>query len=386
MRWMWTACALGLLYLAACESDETSVPPTQTEAPLCARVDSLDVLAAPASYQYDYNCSGEVASDNEPLPSTGPADDCTTRIWPDLDDAVDVCPTVTDARRTDPVSGRDLPSADSRALPLELPVHEAGSFLPTGVPSQWPTSLRVVAWNMEYTASLDEQLTALTTHPELSTADVYLLSEVDRCSERNGVRRAARMLAEALEGDYVYGVEFVELSIGRTMGGDTGQAIVSRRPLSSVGLTCHSSHVDWFASEDEPRLGQRVVVHGDVPVGNQSVRLYALHFESNDLFGDKRSVQAKELLDVAQARACQRPQIVAGDFNAPYCGAPELDVFRNAGFIDAVGTAGDTEPTHSNGLRLDYVFTRGFRVIDGGVIRGLAASDHDPIWVDIELE
>jgi len=48
---------------------------------------------------------------------------------------------------------------------------------------------------------------------------------------------------------------------------------------------------------------------------------------------------------VVQQRACERPQIVAGDFNAPYCGAPELQLLRDAGFVDALGLAGDTEPT-----------------------------------------
>jgi endonuclease/exonuclease/phosphatase family metal-dependent hydrolase len=254
------------------------------------------------------------------------------------------------------------------------------------MPSDWPSRLKVVAWNLEYSEHLDEQLAALTTHANLADADVYLLSEVDRCSERNGMRRAARELAEGLEGVYLYGIEYVELEIDRVAGGDTGQAIVSRRPLSGAALSCHSSQFDWLASEDQPRLGQRVVLHADVPIGPTSARVYAVHLESNDLAGDKRAVQAKELLDQAQLRACDRPQILAGDFNAPYCGAPELEILRDAGFVDAVGLAGDTEPTSSNGFRLDYVWTRGFRVVAGGAPRDLGVSDHDPVWVELELQ
>jgi endonuclease/exonuclease/phosphatase family metal-dependent hydrolase len=386
MRSVRTLLASALLAACpACESDGPA-PIDTSEPPLCERVPELDALAAPESYEYDWTCSGEVAPADEPLPDDPVADDCTSGVWPELDDTVDVCPTVSDQSRTDPVSGRQLPSADGRPLPTEIPVTEAGSFLPAGLPASWPSSLRLVAWNMEYTAHLDEQLAALTSMPELASADVFLLSEVDRCSARNDLRRAARLLAEALDAAYAYGIEFVELEIDRVIGGDTGQAIISRRPLSSVALTCHSSQYDWFASQDEPRLGQRVVLHADVPVGATSVRLYAAHLESNDLFGDKRSVQAKELLDVAQARACDRPQIVGGDFNAPYCGAPELQIFRDAGFIDALAVAGDTGPTHGGLTRLDYVWTRGFRVVDGGVVRDLGVSDHDALWVDLELD
>jgi len=129
----------------------------------------------------------------------------------------------------------------------------------------------------------------------------------------------------------------------------------------------------------------RLAAAAALAAGDQQIRLYSVHLESNDLFGDKRSVQAKELLDQAQGRACERPQIIAGDFNAPYCGAPELEVLRGAGFVDAVGLAGDTEPTHQGGMRLDYVWTKGFAVVGGGVVRDVRTSDHYPLWVDLEL-
>ncbi len=371
---------------AGCAGSETNDDAAPEPVQLCERVAALDEMAAAESYAYTWSCGGEVAASETALPLEPVAEDCVTGIWPDLDDTVDVCPTISDASRIDPVSGKTLPTTgDDRGLPVEIPVSESGSYLPASAPAEWPAALRVVAWNMEYTARLDEQLETLTGHPELSVADVYLLSEVDRCSARNDLRRAARLLAQALDAEYVYGIEFVELEIDRVAGGDTGQAIVSRRPLTGAALTCHSSQFDWLATEDEPRLGQRVVLHADVPAGDQQIRLYSLHLESNDLFGDKRSVQAKELLDQAQERACERPQIITGDFNAPYCGAPELEVLRTAGFVDAVGLTGDTEPTHQAGMRLDYVWTRGFAIVGGGVVRDVRTSDHYPLWIDIEL-
>ncbi len=386
--------ALGLFFLlgtllAAC-SDETAAPAEGAgggAGDLCERVAALDALAPAVSYDYAWTCAGEVAAEGEALPAP-PIDDndCTTGVWPDLDDTVAVCPTVSAAVRVDPVSGKTLPSDDARPLPIDIPVTESGSFLPADLPTSYPKTLRVVAWNMEYTAHLDEQIAILTTRPELASADLYLLSEVDRCSNRNGKRHGARKLAEALSAAYAYGIEFVELDIDRSVGGDTGQAILSRRPLTSAALTCHSNQSDWFATEDEPRLGERVFLHADIPVGNSAARVYAAHLESDDIFGEKRSIQAKELLDVAQSRACDRPQIVAGDFNAPYCGSPELEVLRTSGFFDAVGLTGDREATHQSGFRLDYVWIRGFRAVQGGVLRDVMASDHYPVWVDLELD
>lgn len=359
-------------------------------APVDANEDAVDRtdpsrFVDPAAYEYEWSCVGEVAPSGEALGAEPSVEDCSEGLWPDLPLA-QVCPTVTEGEaRTDPDTGMTLPPEDARALPIEIPVSESGSFLPDGLPDEWPAEVHVVAWNMEYSRSVDAQIETLTTHPDLRDADVYLLSEVDRCSTRNGMRRAARELARAVGGEYVYGIEFVELSIGRTVGGDTGQAIVSRRPLRGASLLCHSAQADWFASEGEPRLGSRVVLHADVPAGGASVRVYAVHLESNDAFGERRAVQSKELLDAAQAAACERPQVVAGDFNAWYRRAPELHVVRASGFTDVLATVGDDGSTHDTGRRLDYVFAKGFDVIDGGVLREVDTSDHYPTWARLRL-
>jgi len=327
-------------------------------------------------FEYDYACTGAVTPVATDPGAEPPVEDCSEGIWPDLNAATQVCPTFTSG------SGPELPVGDERVAPVEMPVSESGSFL-VDPPASFPTRLKVVAWNMKFTSQIDLQIDALANHPSLADADVWLLSEVDRCSQRNGARRAARDLAREIGGDYVYGIEFVELH--ESVGGDTGQAIVSRRPISGAALTCHSSQEDWYADEGEPRLGSRVTLHADIPVGNQVARLYAAHFESRDVFGDKRIEQVREFLDASQAKACERPQIIAGDFNTWYCTAPELEVLRRSGFEDVLMTAGDVESTSANGLRLDYMWTRGFRVIDGGVVRDLELSDHEVLWAVLEL-
>lgn len=347
-------------------------------------------LVDAATYEYDWSCTDEVPATGEPVPpsSTPPTEDCSAGIWPDLDSRVAVCPTVSPGMLDDPASGLRFPlEDDARTLPVSIPISEGGSFLPSDLPSTWPTTLKVVAWNMEYSRHLDDQIATLTTHPDLADADVYLLNEVDRCSARNGVRRAARELARAIGGQYVYGIEFVELDVGRTIGGDTGQAIVSRRPLSGAALLCHSAQSDWLQDDGEPRLGSRVVLHADIPAGDELVRVWAVHLESDDILGEKRAVQSKELLDESQRLACDRPQIIAGDFNAWYARAPELVVLKDAGFVDTLEVLGDTERTHDSGRRLDYLFARGpFEILEGAVLRDVTTSDHFPLFVTLRLD
>jgi endonuclease/exonuclease/phosphatase family metal-dependent hydrolase len=339
-----------------------------------------------AVIDYDWTCTGEVPSVPTAPDAPPPSGDCSAGVWPDLDSTIDVCPTFSPVRLTDPTSGLELPLSDARTLPVEIPLSESGTFLPPSGPASWPSTIKIVAWNVEYTARFDEQLDVLATHPDLSDADVYLLGEVDRCSTRNGVRRAARVLAERLSAVYVYGIEFVELDIGRDVGGDTGQAIVSRRPLVNATLTCHSMHEDWFASESQPRLGQRVFLHGDVPMGETFARVFAIHFESSDLWGMARAVQVRELLDAAQAYACERPMVVGGDTNAWYATGPEHQLLENAGFVDAVGMFDEGFTTSTSpARRLDYVYTRNLEVVAGGVVRDVTLSDHFAVWVELAL-
>ncbi len=401
------AFAFGLALLFGCGDDDNAPTDagadasTPTDAgvdapPVDANQDGLDpgdpsVFVDAAAYEYDWTCSGEVAATATPLEAEPPEEACVDEagepagIWPNLDLRF-VCPTVSDTTRVDPDTGMSLPPEDTRTLPLEIPVSESGSFLPADLPDTWPSTLRVVAWNMEYSRNLDAQIETLTTHPDLRDADVYLLSEVDRCSSRNGMRRAARELARRIEGQYVYGIEFVELSIDRTVGGDTGQAIVSRRPLTGASLTCHSRQNDWFADDGEPRLGQRVALHADLPAGDTQVRVWAVHLESNDIFGELRAVQSKELLDASQALACDRPQVVAGDFNAWFRRAPELVVLKDNGFTDTLAVLGDDDSTHDSGRRLDYIFARGLSATGGAVLRDVDTSDHYPMWTTLTVD
>lgn len=335
-------------------------------------------------FEYDWACVGAVTPPLAPIAAEPMTEDCSTGIWPELPLA-NVCPTTSMASRIDPDTGAMLPPVDDRTLPTAIPVTESGSFRTGTDPVTWPSTLRVVAWNMEYTRSVDAQIELLSTDPELSSADVFLLSEVDRCSSRNGVRRAARLLAQAIGGDYVYGIEFVELSIDRTVGGDTGQAIVSRRPLRDGAVLCHSGDFDWLATPDEPRLGARITLSAEIPVGSTWALVHAVHFESNDALGAERVVQVKEVLDAAQRGACERPMIVAGDFNTWYATAPERAVMSAAGFTDTFESLGDVMGTHDSGRRLDYLYVRGLTIAGGTIHREVDLSDHAPLYAELAL-
>ena len=200
----------------------------------------------------------------------------------------------------------------------------------------------------------------------LSRADVIVLNEADWGLRRTEYRYVARELASALQMNYAFGVEFVEvdpLSIGtETLEGELsadkeemiqnlavdktrtlglhGSAILSRFPLRNVRLVpfVNQGH-DWYADEKkgvsalekrkrkgagivlgeriarEVRRGGRMMLLADIeersiPGGKMTV--VATHLEDKA----KPSERLKQLEEVlAQIQPATHPVVLAGDMN-----------------------------------------------------------------------
>ncbi|HEX4405226.1 MAG TPA: hypothetical protein VH560_10390, partial [Polyangia bacterium] len=71
--------------------------------------------------------------------------------------------------------------------------------------------LRIVAWNVQRGARLDDLRRAVVA-PPFADADLFLLSEVDVGVGRSGNRNVARELAESLGMSYAFGVSYLALT------------------------------------------------------------------------------------------------------------------------------------------------------------------------------
>lgn len=308
---------------------------------------------------------------------------------PDPDPSVRIC-----AEAADPVGAPDK-------VDIDCPV-EAGRFAPEdAAPGD---RLVVMAYNLERGAHLEGQVAAIQAMDP--PPDVILASELDRGCARSGDRHVARDLAQALDMDWAFAVEFVEL---RTVDGDPpyyvaecehGNAILSRFPLGNVRALRHETQASWYFAPgtpgDQPRLGGRVAVLADVALGNRHLHLGSLHLES--AIGDaERTAQATEIARVAAG--LPHPVVIGGDLNA---GLYFLDVqqgetvdptvaaLASEGFADAHQglpyEARVTAPAY--GFVLDLVLGRGIRFDDPGIGDATwdALSDHRPVWADAILD
>jgi len=293
-------------------------------------------------------------------------------------------------------------AADPEGAPDKIFIHcklEGGAFAPQDVPPK--DELVVVAWNIERGWKVDAQIAALKAAEKIPAADVLLLSEVDRGCSRTGDRAIAWEIAEALEMNFVYGVEFTELPREGGPGGtilapcEHGNAIFSRYPIGAVELVRHQENKSWYGG-DEPRLGGRAFLKADLAVGERRLHVYALHFESGALDGPIRAAQAAEVGDHGLAQPHR--VVLAGDTNAALyfldLGNTMLEETTkplfDRGYLDAHQPLPATErTTHDPLLVLDLMFTRGAYTHDPGLCSLESCpdlSDHTPIWATVELE
>lgn len=251
--------------------------------------------------------------------------------------------------------------------------------------------LVVMAYNAERGLRLDAQIEAF--GAVMPIPDVLLLSEADRGCERTGGRNVTQELARALDMNWAYAVEFVEL--GPAVTCEHGNAVLSRYPLANVEQFRHVANRSWYDDGGEPRLGGRIAVAADVVVGPRVVHVVSVHFESDISAFD---IQVAQAVETAEHAASQPFGVIAGgDTNAPYY---TFDVANGADNDETVGAFLDRgfEDTHLT-LDADERATRGPLLLDLLLARDVdhrdpaicpsedcgALSDHLPVWATVEL-
>ena len=246
--------------------------------------------------------------------------------------------------------------------------------------SRTHAAIRVLSYNIH--AGKDA-----TQHPNLERvarvidslrADVVLLQEVDRGTERSGdVDQVAEL--ERLTG--MHGAFAKSLDY---QGGDYGIAALSRWPIDSAETVPLPTNPPADRGSDmyEPRVAIHLLL--SAPAGKLEVIGTHLGAERESTFRDQ---EARDLLQYIVAHtAPDSPLIIGGDFNS----IPESDIHTTFAqhFHDSwerCGTGeGFTFPADTTVRRIDYLYSRGLRCTTAEVV-DTQASDHRPLLVDFEL-
>jgi len=263
-----------------------------------------------------------------------------------------------------------------------IEVHDGPAAQPLG------RRVRVAAWNIQRGAHLDALIAALRDHPELSRADVLLLSEVDHGMGRSGNRHVARELAAALGMGYAFAVSYIALEddFGENAEGLAstlalaGNAILSRAPFVRAINADVPAVRDKFGSS-EKRLGRKRAAVAAIASEVGPVTFAQAHLDSN-ADARQRTAQLAAILDEAE-RLAAGPIVLGGDLNTTtYQFSSKLRLARDllhklfvTGFAGTVDNYLTPERRYETPI-FELLARRGFTV-DGFNERGIGTIRYD---------
>ncbi len=204
-----------------------------------------------------------------------------------------------------------------------------------------------------------------------SNADLVLLQEVDRNTERSG---KVDQLAELERLTSLHG------TFGKSLdyqGGEYGIAILSRWPVaaSEVIPLPNDPPQERAGGSREPRVALFAVTNG--------IRILNTHLDASR----EETFRLQEVAKLIEAADQTEPALVGGDFNAE----PESETRRQMaakGYRDSWAECGSgselTFPASAPVKRIDYLFLTGEVRCGAAQVLDTTASDHRPLLVTIE--
>lgn len=269
---------------------------------------------------------------------------------------------------------------------------EAGSFAPKRSPRISERLLRVVSWNINRGCHFDEILEFLAS----ANADLILLQECDRNALRSNGRNVARDIAQHLEMNYVFGIEFLELSQGTgNAPAHHGQATLCRFPLLNPRVLrfTHQSNFwrpRWFLPSIprlQRRLGGRMALACETTLNQTKMAIYNLHIESRSS-ERLRYRQMGEVLEDARRYRSHVPIVMAGDFNFDVTQRIASAAIQVAGFRNAFADGPPEVSTQHRLLRhsraIDSILVAGQLVsADPRIHASARGSDHYPLSLSL---
>jgi endonuclease/exonuclease/phosphatase family metal-dependent hydrolase len=239
--------------------------------------------------------------------------------------------------------------------------------------------IKVVSYNIRWRSGddLKEITKLLREDPEIGSAAILGLQEVDRKKKRSRHSNVAKIMADELGMHYAWAAPPTPDSDDEE---ETGVAILSIYPLSDVKR--------FVLPHEGPNKRRRAAIGATVDLGDQKWRVYSIHAETR-LKLDKKMEQYKALLDDLARYPSDMPAIVMGDFNTWEASADRktIKLFSDAGLRTPFGS-------HSTfrrrivlvpiEFRLDWVWLRGLDAASYGIDRKVDISDHWPLWTNVK--
>ena len=241
-----------------------------------------------------------------------------------------------------------------------------------------PDQFKIVSFNIRWRSGddLKKLNKLLQDDPEIGSAQILALQEVDRRKKRTGNSNVAKIMADELGMHYAWAAPPTAKADDEE---ETGVAILSFYPLSDARRI--------VLPNPGPNKRRRAAIGATLDVHGQKWRVYSVHAETRIDF-DKKLEQFKAVLDDLAQFPSNMPAIVMGDFNTWEANAERkiIKLFTEAGMQTPFGS----QTTFKRRIlvmpiefRLDWVWLRGLEPASYGIDRKVTVSDHWPLWTNV---
>jgi len=226
--------------------------------------------------------------------------------------------------------------------------------------------MRVVSWNIELGRNVAQAAEEIEASDRLRSPDVLLVQEIAPDSVAD--------LAERLGLD----VRFAAPAHHPKTGAPFGNAVLSAWPMSDV-IETPMPHTARVMGQD------RSVVTAVVTVDDVEIVAHSVHLETVLLPTRRRVEQVAVVAEVADRHL--QPSFAGGDLNA--ASARSLRKFDgplySVGFDRATNAQMKSFQRFGRDFALDHLYVRDFIVQSVGVEATPTASDHQPVWAELQL-
>lgn len=231
-------------------------------------------------------------------------------------------------------------------------------------------SVRVMSYNIHHGQGMDGKIDLQRIADVIlaSEADLVALQEVDDKVNRSGRVDQVGELAR-LTG--MHGLFGKQIDHG---GGEYGQGILSRYPLTSAKVHLLPGKPEWE---------QRIAFSAEVLHPEQTLTFVTTHL--NHLSEENRIEQVEKLNQLEMAWG--HPIIIGGDFNS-LPASPPMQFLEKKWTNATAGPSLLTFPADQPNRQIDFILFAGkdaFEVVKTEVIPESVASDHRPILVELRV-
>lgn len=235
-------------------------------------------------------------------------------------------------------------------------------------------SLKVVSFNIEFSRAIQEAITELKNQPNLAQADIILLQEMHE--------EGTQKIAHELGYNYVY----YPFNYDEDHQQNFGNAILSKFPLEN-----EQKIILPHAKMSNKR--KRMVTLATIEVNGKNILLCSVHLDTILLRRSKRLDQSKFLTELVTRYKKENQieyAIVGGDFNTLLKNYRKkvINHYKEIDFDWMTEKVGPTGSEVNGWLKPanDHIFTDGFELIAAGKYAETTASDHYPIWVEMDFQ